>query len=163
MIHRHLLEMNYFDVVILLLDTGLRNCKDKRTIGHSNILNVAGLVYIERGEFQKGLAMQLKAEAIRKELLPANHPEIANMYNNIGLTVLSLGEVEKAGELFQMAIEIDMQQPKVDRDQILHIRHLNYADVLLLQKKYVECKRHIELGRVYAILTFGTDTHLVAQ
>lgn len=161
--YRHLLEMGHFDFVLELLETAFKNCKDKSSIWASNLFNVSGAVTGERGDNETGIAQLRKAQAIRERLLPPDHEELANIYNNLAVCQLSLGKPNDAGLLLQKALAIDMTKHKSERDQILHLRYLNIANVYYLQKDYPNAKRNIELGRAYASKTFGARAHFVAQ
>jgi tetratricopeptide (TPR) repeat protein len=58
------------------------------------------------GEYSKALSYYEKALEIRQKTLPANHPDFAQSYNNIGSVFDSMGEYSKALSYFERALDI---------------------------------------------------------
>ena len=81
--------------------------------------NNLGSTYGHLGDHEKELEYQLKALAIKEQVLPPTHPSLATSYNNVGSTYLRLGEHEKALEYLLKALLI--------REQILPPTHPDLA------------------------------------
>lgn len=76
--------------------------EDKQSESYNNI----GLVYWNTGKNQLAEEYFQKALAIRKMLYDDHHPEIAALYNNLGL-IYSRSDKEKALDFFHRSIEIN--------------------------------------------------------
>ncbi|KAF0157044.1 MAG: hypothetical protein FD188_2839 [Ignavibacteria bacterium] len=59
-----------------------------------------GTAYSDNGETQKAIENYNEALKIRREILPANHPDIASILNNLGGTYSDNGETKKAIECY---------------------------------------------------------------
>ena len=100
---------------------------------------------------------------IREKLLPPDHEELANIYNNLGNAYKSDCKFDEALRLYNKAVAIDMKKPIKERDQILHIRHLNIGSAYAQKGDIDQAKRHIKIGRTYAVKHFGDGTHYEAM
>ncbi len=65
-----------------------------------------GWLFQELGEFYKALDYSKKMLAIREKVLPAEHPDLAQSYNNLAATYVALGEHRKSLEYNQKALAI---------------------------------------------------------
>lgn len=65
-----------------------------------------GLTYGKLGDHQKALEYERKALAIRKKVLPPEHPNLASSYNNVGMTYGQLGRHRKELVYELKALEI---------------------------------------------------------
>jgi tetratricopeptide (TPR) repeat protein len=61
------------------------------------------------GDYTKALSSHEKALAIKQQSLPANHPDLASSYNNIGLVYYSTGDYSLARPYFERAVDIGQQ------------------------------------------------------
>jgi tetratricopeptide (TPR) repeat protein len=66
-------------------------------------------VYNNMGEYSKALSHYEKALDIRQQLLPPNHPHLADSYNNIGALHHNMGGYSKALLYYEKALEIQQQ------------------------------------------------------
>ncbi len=57
-------------------------------------------------EYSKALSSHEKALEIQQKILPANHPDFATVYNNIGLVYYSVSEYLKALSYLERALDI---------------------------------------------------------
>ena len=65
-----------------------------------------GMTYSDLGDHQKALEYLLKALAIRERVLPENHPDLAQSYNNIAWTYYVLRRLEEAAVHMRRAADI---------------------------------------------------------
>ena len=65
-----------------------------------------GTIKWNQGEYQAALLFYETALDIRQKSLPANHPDLATSYNNIGGVYDSMGEYPKALSFFKKALDI---------------------------------------------------------
>ena len=87
--------------------------------GLATAYNNLGSTYGHLGDQEKALEYQLKALAIREQVLPPTHPDLAVSYNNVGYTYDDLGDQEKALEYLLKALAI--------REQVLPPTHPDLA------------------------------------
>ena len=78
-----------------------------------------GSTYGHLGDHEKELEYQLKALAIKEQVLPPTHPSLATSYNNVGMTYGDLGDHEKELEYQLKALSI--------REQVLPPTHPDLA------------------------------------
>ena len=64
------------------------------------------MVYVGMGENSKALSFGERALEIRQETLPANHPDLAISYNNVGCVLYLSGEYSKSLSYLERAKEI---------------------------------------------------------
>lgn len=63
---------------------------------------------------------------LRRQLLPANDPEIAIALSNLALLQVSTGEkLNEAVSMLEEALSIDKLCAEEDRRKVTHLRHLN--------------------------------------
>ncbi len=60
-------------------------------------------------EYAKALNYYQKSLIIKQQSLPPNHPDLANIYNNIASVHCELGDYPKALEFYQNSLEIKEQ------------------------------------------------------
>ncbi|MDR0917938.1 MAG: DUF2225 domain-containing protein [Oscillospiraceae bacterium] len=68
--------------------------------------NDIGVVYKDKGDYEKALEYFFKALKIQKKVLEKEHPDTATSYNNIGTIYDDKGEYEKALDYYFKALEI---------------------------------------------------------
>jgi tetratricopeptide (TPR) repeat protein len=56
------------------------------------------------GEYSKAFSYHDKDLEIRKKILPANHPDLATSYNNIGAVNYHMGDYSKALSYYERAL-----------------------------------------------------------
>ena len=79
------------------------------SLGLAAAYNNLGLTYGDLGDHEKELDYQLKALAIREQVLPPTHLSLATSYNNVGLTYGNLGDHEKELDYQLKALKIKEQ------------------------------------------------------
>lgn len=84
---------------LALVETHLGRDHTYAAVLWSNI----GVYYDQMGEPQKALDASLRALAIRRRILPADHPDFGLSYNTIGNNYMSLHRLDLAEEYFQKA------------------------------------------------------------
>lgn len=68
--------------------------------------NCLGVVYREKGDYERALEYYNKAKEIREDLYGTNHPSTATSYNNIGLIYTEKGDYDQALNYLQKACNI---------------------------------------------------------
>ncbi|RDW67055.1 hypothetical protein BP5796_09804 [Coleophoma crateriformis] len=154
----YLLETGEWVVCLELLNIALRLCK-KDSLIHANLLNTKGGVENKRNHSKEAYAAFFESRRIRETLLPKDHEEIANTYNNLGNVYQSDCKYEEALDLHQKALAIDMTKAVEEQNKIVHIRYLNIGNTYAFQGKCSEAREYIEKGRRHAIEMFGAQTH----
>ena len=147
---------------IELMDTALDVCEEKDSLDYSHLCNHLGCNEYERAHPELARPYLTKSLEIRETLLPADHPELANSYNNYGNLVLQEfqeGAPQEAVRLFEKAVAIDLLQPEVESSKIMHIRHFNLGKSYWLLGKFPEALTNITAARDFAIRTFGPSCH----
>ncbi|KAJ5113782.1 hypothetical protein N7456_002316 [Penicillium angulare] len=104
-------------------------------------------------------AASASCQDIREKLLPEDHEELANTYNNLANVHLSVRGYEEALGLYMKAISIDKKKPPREMEQILYLRYLNVANTYAFMGKHKEARDYTEAGRELAIRIFGNDSH----
>ena len=144
-----------------LMATAELACKDKEGLVWAHLCNSAGCVEYERGNAARSYPYMNKSREIRQRLLPPHHLEISDVWNNYGNLLMTESEseenLEQALQLYLKTLEIDNNAP--EGEKVLHIRHMNIGAVYAFQGKYDLAVTHYELGRKYAIATFGAGRH----
>ncbi|MEZ4886594.1 MAG: CHAT domain-containing tetratricopeptide repeat protein [Chitinophagales bacterium] len=72
----------------------------------AQLYNNIAWVHGELGDFEQNLEFHKKALALRKIILPKNHPEIAASYSNIGGCYMLINDFEKQLLYFQQALRM---------------------------------------------------------
>jgi tetratricopeptide (TPR) repeat protein len=140
-------------------------CENKESIEYAHLCNTAGCAEYERGHVKEAYPYMIVSRRIREKLLPWNHPELADTYNNYANLVLQEfkpGALDKALVLYQRALEIDETQPEEEKSKVLHLKHQNLGLVFNLKGDYKKATYHIQLAAKYAKSTFGDVAHHVA-
>jgi tetratricopeptide (TPR) repeat protein len=146
-----------------LMATADLACKDKETLQWAHLCNSAGLVECERGNSKAAYVHMNTSRRIREKVLPFDHEELANTYNNYANVIMTESQdkasLAMAESMYLKALEIDKSKPEEESALILHIRWLNLATVWMFQKRYAEAIEAVETGRQYAIKKFGLACH----
>ena len=144
-----------------MMQTAMQLCEDKEGLIYANLANSLGQMECERGHIAEAYKYMGASLQIRQRLLPNDHVEIANGFNNYANIVfleLKPGGCEKALEMYQQSIDITMKHEN-HRKKFLHIPHTNIARVMGVLKRYDESIEHANLSRKYAIPQMGSFTH----
>lgn len=100
---------------------------------------------------------------IREKLLPPNHGDLADLYNNLGCLYLAIEDTEKASTYLDKAYEITQSKPENEREQSIHLRHLNLSSLYEVLQQYDKAKSECEQARRAATKYFGVESHFVAS
>jgi hypothetical protein len=145
-----------------LMNTAMKLCEDKDGLIYAHLCKSISCVEMERAYADAALPYIQKSLEIRQRLLPPDHEELANLFNNYGNMILQAYRENTSQEFIDLqlkAISIDMTKPKAERELILHIRHANTGRALRLLEKYEEAIWYIEEARKYALNNFGPEGH----
>jgi tetratricopeptide (TPR) repeat protein len=102
-----LLKMHQSEKAEQVYQILLGQAKDK--IEKATFYHRLGYAKYNQGEYKEALVLYEKSLAIREQLLPPNHPDLAKSYINIGLVYDSMGEYSKALSYYEKALAIQQQ------------------------------------------------------
>lgn len=89
---------------IRVLDLGKR--WGNQDVERATLLARAGSFFVSQGELSSARAFDEEALALRRKLLPADHPDLATSMNNLGYVLRAQGDLEVARELYEEALAI---------------------------------------------------------
>ncbi len=72
----------------------------------ATLANNVSTIYYTMGQLEKALEFQLKALAIREQVLAKNHPDLAQSYHNLSTIYFSMQEIPRALPYAQKAVDI---------------------------------------------------------
>ena len=118
--------------------------------------NNIGLVYDEKGDYDKALEYYFKALTIREKVLGTEHPDTATSYNNIGWVYYAQGDYRKALEYYQNAL--------ATREKALGTKHPetatsynNIAGVCFAQGDYSKALMYYQKALAIREKVLGTE------
>ena len=115
------------------LDLDLAVLSEKGDLSIAKKLHNIGFIYDKQGKYVLSLSKYAEALRLKKELLPANHPDIGKTIHNIALVYTSLGKYELSlDHLYKAQASLPPNDP--EEGSILN----NIAFVLCKDGKYVE-------------------------
>lgn len=159
----YLMECGAWEEELELMRTAMEICEDKDGLTWANLANSLGCTETERGHVASAHAYIERTLQIRQKLLPEDHEDIANSYNNyanIILLDLQPGACEKATDYYFRAIEIFSKAPEENKNKIpLHVPHTNISRAMRLLKRYDEAIKHANLSRSCAVAILGPGNH----
>lgn len=100
-------------------------------------------VYDQQGVYEKAIQCYANALEIYKNALGNDHPDVASLYNNLGLTYSSKGEYQKAIEEYNKALAIFEAKLGSDHPRIA-TTYNNMGAVLVEMGKVDEADRYIK-------------------
>ncbi|MCX6582915.1 MAG: toll/interleukin-1 receptor domain-containing protein [Candidatus Aminicenantes bacterium] len=104
------------------------------------LANELSIMYFYIGQLDRALEFQLKALAIREEVLDENHPDLAQSYNNVSMIYRDIGQLDRALEFQLKALAI--------REEILDKNHpslaMSYNNVSTIHKAMGQLDRALE-------------------
>lgn len=100
-------------------------------VGGATALLNAATVCSAFGQFDRSLPLFERARAVYEKLLPPDDPRMGGLYNNMALTLVSLGRFDEADALFRRALDVMAQAPNGALEQA--ITCLNMADAAFAQ------------------------------
>lgn len=139
-----------------MLDHGFHHAKGVESIPYTNLCVNMGQVYCERGQDKRALEFNDIVLRVREASLDADHSEIANALSNSALSMVGCGqELEKAYQMLQRSLKIDLANKPEDHRKVLHLRHFNTAFALRSLGRWKEARTHVDQAAQYAIAEFG--------
>lgn len=142
-------------------------CYDKNGLTWAHLCNTAGCIEYERGHPAQAKPYMEISRAIREKLLPPDHEDIADSYNNFANYLLTesldWSVLDEAESLYKKSVAIHMTKPADEYTRVLHTRHINLGAVYTWKKQYDLAEKHIEIARNFAIQTFGPECHFQAR
>jgi len=136
------------------MHVALQNFKDKNTLAYASAIDLLGLIQLDTNDLHKALETFFAALSIREKLLGPDDAFIASSLNNIGLAYTELGDLDKAHEIHQKAIDIRLRT-KSDR---IGNSYSNMSSLLLRMGKPDAAEEM--LGRCPSLNDFSDDTFL---
>ena len=103
---------------------------DEQVGGATALLNAA-TVCNAFGKAPRSLPLFERARSIYETLLPPDDPRMGGLYNNMALTLVSLGRYDEADDLFRRALDVMAHAPNGALEQA--ITRLNMADAAYAQ------------------------------
>ncbi len=106
-----LLTMAFYDEAINVLNKALSIVKNQRDLEDKTgfILNILGLAWRNKGEYDKAISYYEKALAIQIKFFGEEHPSVAVQNINLGAAWHSKGEFEKAVSYYEIALTINIK------------------------------------------------------
>lgn len=145
-----------------LMETVMPLCHDKEGLVYANFANSLDCMEYERGHVARSYGLTDTSLRIRQNLLPEDHVEIANSLNNYANVILQELEAnayERALELYEKCVAINLKAPTSHSDRFLHVPHTNMARAFWVLGKYDDSIKHTEISREYSVRFLGKGNH----
>ena len=159
---RYLKELGTLKQCLKLLSVAYRTCDNKKSLLYATLLNTAAAVEEKRNHSDTALELHTIAREVREALLPADHEELANTYNNSSMSLMSKLRLEEAEDLLLRALSIDFQKPAEAQKKILHTRYLNLGLLYTLMGRFHEARENIKMAEEFVISNFGEGSYYIA-
>jgi Tfp pilus assembly protein PilF len=101
---RLMIKVAQYDKAQQVFEMILDRTTDEKERGE--IYYFLGWIKKDQGKYTEAITYYERSLKIRQKSLPANHPNLANSYNNIGLVYHNMGEYLKALSYYEKALEI---------------------------------------------------------
>ena len=137
----------------------LREQNAPNSLGLATAYNNLGSTYGHLGDHKKELEYQLKALAIREQVLPPTHPDLATSYNNVGYTYGTLGDHEKELEYQLKALGILEQSLPPDHPNIVIFRS-NIAVTYAQMEDFIRANEYMRRALDSAERSMGNHPQL---
>ncbi|TAQ87148.1 hypothetical protein B7494_g4534 [Chlorociboria aeruginascens] len=158
----YLREVGSWSENLELMNTAFKVCEDKESLLYAHLCNSYGCMESERGLGEVAIPMMLKCLEIREKLLPSDHIELANIYNNYGNTVeqayLTPDAFQRASDLHKKGYEIYSKLPLAAQDEVMYIPYLSWARSSRMLGDYKNALEYSRIGREYVIKKFGAGS-----
>lgn len=156
------MESGSWSEEVELMDTALTVCEDKDSLIYAHLCNSYGCMESERSHVGVAIPLMLKSLEIRQKLLPADHFELANSYNNYGNTImqgfLTPDAFQQASDLHQKSMDIFLTKSQAEKDEIMYIPMFSGSRSARLLGDYAKALRLAEGSREYVLKKFGANT-----
>jgi tetratricopeptide (TPR) repeat protein len=136
------------------MKTGLENLEEKDSLIYASATMLHGLIELDTNNVQKALESFLLAFAIRRPLMDPDDAFIASSLNALSIAYTELGDVDKALETGQRAIDIRLRT-KSDR---IGNSYSNMASTLMRMGKADEAEEMLK--RCPSLKDFTDETFL---
>jgi tetratricopeptide (TPR) repeat protein len=126
------------------------------------ILTLTALLHFWSSNGLRSLTAQTyneQALKIRRTLLPHGHSEIANALSNYAHSIICAGgNMSTALGYLHEALEINMLNPKEDRDKVLHLRHYNICYAFKAMGYFAKARQEVDTATRYVEAEFGKES-----
>lgn len=123
-----------------------------------------GSLYCERGQDKSGLKHNDVVLQIREGCLDPMDTEIANALSNSALNMVACGQdVEKALEMLQRALKIDMSQPHEVNKVVIHLRYFNLGFAYRALGRLEEARECVDKASACARAEFGKNSRYLTM
>ncbi|MFK7796685.1 MAG: CHAT domain-containing protein [Aureispira sp.] len=112
-----------------------------------NIMNLYGIVYYETGDYEKAAQRTLQAieTNLQQPMEQQNKQILAQSYNNLGLYYMELGDIYKAKDYCNSALQLYQQQEKYIEAATTY---LNLGEFFDRQGEHEQALRYYKRGKV---------------
>lgn len=156
------MESGSWSEEVELMSTAMEVCEDKNGLLFAHLCNSYGCMESERAHTDVATPMMLRCLDIRKRLLPENHFELANIYNNYGNTTLQGYKTpdapQRAYELHQKGMKIFSSLSEADQNEIMYIPYFCLSRSSRALGRYEDALRFGEAARSYVVRKFGVGS-----
>ena len=153
-IHRYLYERENYSQALDMLGVATESFADKNSLAYASTIELIGLLHLDNAQSTSAMERFEASLRIRESLLGPDDPFIAASLNTIALAFTELGELTKAHETHQRAIDIRLRT-KSDR---IGNSYSNMASTLLRMGKADEAEEM--LARCPSLKEFNDETFL---
>lgn len=155
----YLYEIGSWDLALKVVETAFRACGDDYPVLRAHLLNSEASIRSNMNQISPALDLFAQSLSIKTMCLPAEHEELASTYNAMANCLMSAGRYHEAITQLEKAMAIDGLRPVQEREQILHLRHLNLGNAYVELHEYEKALEHIEIARELIINNFGEETY----
>src|SRR5947209_911601 len=128
----------------------------------ARLFNEAASYLVAHARYEQAELLLLRAQAIRHQVLEANHPDTARTLNDLGEVYQNQGKYQEAELLLQEALTIRQQVPGMEHPDVAQTLH-NLANLYRTRGVYVEAEPFYLQALHIRETTLGIDHPLVAQ
>ena len=144
----YLLEVGEADESLHMIEIAQDACVDKEGVLYSQLCNNAGCIQFEKNSNVRCWENFSTSLRIRKKLLPPDHSDLANTYNNIGNYYASIGQLDDALAMHTESFKIrDREEDRLP--QYKGLSNLGIGKVFALRGDYVEAENRFEKARKF--------------
>ncbi|MBQ9890726.1 MAG: tetratricopeptide repeat protein [Firmicutes bacterium] len=119
----------------------VKDMEAEGSVSEGTALVNAATVYKAFGMPEKSAELFVRAKSIYESSLPPADPRLGGLYNNMGLTLVDLGEYKMAREFYEKALYTMRQTQGTQAEQA--VTYLNIADLLAAEKGMEEAENEI--------------------
>ena len=129
--------------------TLIRADPGENSVSFGNLLNTIGSAYVIRGELREAERFLKRSLATKLELLPANHPGVANSLHNLAVLHLQTGEYAAAEELVLEALKDRVSNRSSDLQLATLLSNLAQSNLLRgrLEEAETFAREAVAIGR----------------